>query len=538
MHRDFNIAVTAPPSDLLAMSASPQEKAIAERYMTVFHDRHLPLPPDFALALAKMETSRAPATVAPLGRAWDNAAAALGEPQSLGRQAVWAEFIPEFALHGLGPVLQESVRRCGTLPLSGRVPARRAAAWDQVAAPLEREVDRLLTDPSQMGLPFWSSFGVRLSGILAEEKRGRASRMSGAVRLPFRPNAATCGLVFQVEPDFGEDGSRPKPPELVNRRAQRNRAALRPREGGVEGIITSRRIEDIPNALMSNFMMPSELRMIRLLEEGFTLTHRPPLRTPTRDLMIAGINDMPPGHEVGEVVKAAWLDAALRLRFFLLQMGKANSDLVWCDAALARASAMTVAGLKDRARIDPFKLTGKSRTSMVTTSMAFPGFFAALPQAMKTDAAPDSAPNLLDISCAAISEAIRDPRQRRRRDGTSADRGDVGVEDYQKRILFRVTSGMENDSSLVPIWLNEREVYLDSLGLAPDQPTTLVGLYLPHRLVPGGASIRIFSYLMDDVNKPDEYRLDPELDDQDALALLIGSLSLAFIAATLEALNV
>lgn len=537
--RALDVTLTAPVGVVLRRSGQSGDAEVrAAQYMSAFHDRHVPLPPGLARSLARMETARTPAEDPRLGRAWDRASDILGHPQSLGRNEAWAPLTWSFALLIVEPLLRQAALRIGTLFLTSQTEVPETEEnWESYEAKLGTELDGLLGTTEAMGAPFWAQAGVALLAAFHDAKRRRARDTSaGTLRLPVHVGTLLPALVFVSEPELAPRTETTRPPQRMTQRAQRDRTAIRPREGGVTGILQTRRIEDINDALPSTFVVPPQLRMIRLLEEGYPITNRPPQRTPDRDLLSMAFHDDTQATPAAEIAKAAWLDAALRLRFILSRMGQAKSELGWLDLRLGTpASALSAAELTDIPRLDPLQLSGQPRRRMVTSSHLFPDVFAALPLTMRAGGGAEMPPAdpvaaLLEAAARA-SASIRRPGLRNA--GGIAPRR-FTAEAYSKRLLLHITPGTVQGDELQPSWYGERRELLRRYNIPQTLDCHVAMLMLPDKIEAGGPGFRMLS---DSAAETSTIAPDPDLEPEAALNTLLGQLSRWFIDKTIEALH-
>jgi hypothetical protein len=116
-------------------------------------------------------------------------------------------------------------------------------------------------------------------------------------------------------------------------------------EGGVRGIRTSRRLEDIHNILLSEFMIPEELLVDRLLNSGYLIYEREPKREKLRDMLLMGIMPGLVRHQTTEkqfshnqlsadFAKTCWFNLAAHLGLLLRQYNLWRSEFRWIEGDL------------------------------------------------------------------------------------------------------------------------------------------------------------------------------------------------------------
>lgn len=346
----------------------------AARLRASFAERHVPLPGPMAEALARLLAARQPLLDPVWGRAFTCMAQALGVSGAVAGQQVMKGVLDRFLVVVAEPVMREAARRAKALPLAGPAPMPAAThRWPEVESAVTEQAMAALADASVMGLPFWAHVGLDLAGAAQQRARARA-------RLTYQTVAPECdplltALVFLHPPQFDAALRREKLRRKARQTSARRRAGIRPKEGGVAGILQSRQFDDLPDALISELILPRGLVANKFLHEGLLVRHRPPRRDPKRDLLALTLLRAAPGDAMATLVKAAWADAAIRLRVALAQMGLANSDLVWGEPG-ANQSLDCALDLPGLARLPPLMIEGKARADMLLRSGLFPAHAA------------------------------------------------------------------------------------------------------------------------------------------------------------------
>lgn len=339
-----------------------------------FGHRHVPLPGALANLLEKFLNSRQPLLDPFWGQAFGCMAKSLNVSGAVGGQSLMVNARQRFALVVAEPVLRNAAKRIGQMPLVGHgtseadIPGFAAAA-----AALQQATTDALTDPEVMGKPFWVHVALDLLHEAIQSTRTKA-RLIAPQSLGRECDPALAALVFLHPPSFDVTRQLERPRRKANRVSAHRRAGIRPKEGGVAGIRQSRSLEDLPDGLFSEMIQPRMLLANKLLHEGLLVRHRPPRRDPRRDLLAVSMQMADRDDGTGLLVKAAWADAAIRLRLALSQMGLTNSDMIWaqdgCDAALLDCQ-ISEPGL---GRLPPFAIEGRVRADMLMRSTLFPTF--------------------------------------------------------------------------------------------------------------------------------------------------------------------
>lgn len=351
-----------------AIRAERLGESRADALRRSFAERHLPLSRPLAEALVRLEAGRIPTQEPVWGRAWRLAGESIGLPSRIGTSPQWQKTVAAFPALVVEPLLRAALARGSAWHLPGAADLGEPRGEDRI----EAEVGQALADPDRMGRGFWIETAMRLWGVLSQD----APLPSPEVQ----PGAAR--LIFEFEPAFEASPDRQR--RLREKmRSLRRRSGFRPKEGGVTGVRMSSALEDLPDALPSEFLFPQEIFADRFLHEGLIVRHRPPRRLPKRDLLVITRHDARPGEAAGvmALVRAAWADAMVRLRLVLAQMDLTRSDLAWAEMRpdSLRAVILSVAGVKVSAAADPFALSGALRAEHLVGSGLLPGLILATP---------------------------------------------------------------------------------------------------------------------------------------------------------------
>jgi hypothetical protein len=344
-----------------------------------------------------------------------------------------------------------------------------------------------------------------------------------------------CRLLFETEPVFPDDHLARQRRQRARAKSMRKRSGIRPKEGGVAGIRASRRIEDFPDAVFSELIMPIPLLANRLLHEGLLVRHRPPMREPKRDLLSMCFCDASGVGEATDLVKAAWADAGLRLRLILSQLGLARSDLVWAEAgpfspmaAVLRTEEVTL-----RVGLDPMQIAGPLRADMLMRSGLLPGFTDTLPVAARLDAAEGFSGHLSALASLGL-DALKDRARRmhRTRDGAAPV---LRVAEYARHlVLVSLPASSPEGRRAITDWPALRAEIRAGLRTDAGEGATYAALLYPGRMVRGA----VFTAISD---APALAQLELKTPEDGDAALCVsqtlGLLSGWVIDLTLEALD-
>jgi hypothetical protein len=313
---------------------------LARAVLRFMHDRHVGVTPELALDLASLLSEEEGHCGWRGAKVWaklfDQVKAA-GRDEELpphwtaaaggdrtGQREAWPYLITAWAL----PLALEACRSVGKSIVFANQPAGADECTPEQYAEYGLEMKRCLVSgqdgPEIARLMRLTSFAAR--GVGSEALiRKTGGCLSGAAI-----DHIALAHLLELQPRY--EAQRP-PAQLQRRRrvSLKRRSGQRPRSDGVEGVTMSRRPEDLPDMMMSESLYPAPVRLDRMLNSGYLVRHRPPRRTPPRDLLILGINLLRNSGEGGAIAKLAWFDAVNRFCLELAREGGSRIDLCWCE---------------------------------------------------------------------------------------------------------------------------------------------------------------------------------------------------------------
>jgi hypothetical protein len=533
-------------SDALEHSAvPPADGSRAAALRAAYAERHLALPERLSDYLAALEEVKSPANATFWGRGFVLAGEAVGMSRVFGATPFWQGAVARFHQVVVEPVLRHAMTKSDSVTLAGYAhlaapDAPRASQRDE--SEYLQIIDEALSDNDVMGRGFWCEAAANLYGAAWRSAELRA----GATGPHFHNRAIApeadpllVRLMLQAEPNLPEDFRISRKNQRSFAVSQRKRSGYRPKEGGVAGIRVSSQIEDLPDAVLSELMLPPELMANRLLHEGLLVRHRPPFRQPKRDLLSVCLADFRETPDLTNLVKACWADAALRLRILLAQRGLEHSDLIWSERSFLGLSSnvMRVEDFDLRKGLDATMLEGASRKEALFSSGLLPVF---------TDQLGGSDPrNALEgvvtagETSRALLQAGLERLQRRLRPGKGRIGGSGSEthspEDYFRTIVFVVLSEQsETGQQALEDWRSVRNPLRLQLKPSVGEKSLLVGLVVPKRLAPEHA----FTAL-GDVETGERDTFTPEAQDSEAdfVNHVLGGVSALLIRTTMGAVN-
>jgi len=330
------------PLTVEAFSApDPQERLLAQATLTTFHNRHVGITPQLAAALAPVLLDPAQQTRAPapwdavIERLLDELLATNGTESAQAQVRQRPRFglllsaNPSYsALRIMMPIVLEACRQVGMCYLfcaDEVAETITSAAYTAYADALAHQIRQIATRRDDQFQLFWQERAITLSSLSRQSQRAGSSTMS----LP-EMDPAALRLLLQLNPELSTEQQAKKLPRLVTP-LKRQRSLTR-KEGGVDGIRVTRRMDDINNILMSEFMNPDLLLADRILNTGYLAIERPPERVKLRDVLIAALMpaDVQPGLTV-DFLKACWFDCLMQLSILLRQHKLHKSEFRWIE---------------------------------------------------------------------------------------------------------------------------------------------------------------------------------------------------------------
>jgi hypothetical protein len=531
--------IPVPP----AMRVTGDAVSRAQILFHVLQDRHVPMTQTLATSLADFECAQSPAADPFWGQAYSLAGGAIGLHGKMGNTPAWSRLFGVFVQTVAEPILREVAVRMKHVTITtvgGVASAAEAADMGRRSLSIEEAVSDMLNDQNAMGQAFWIGAATTLLGRFRETPAAQSSpsaRRGKAV--PFLPDLTFAHLVYAVEPILEEDRSWTKNEPRSASKSKRLRVGIRPREGGVTGVQHSRRYSEIADALSSAFILPKEIRLIKLLEEGFMIPRRPPYRRPDRDLLSMTFQDPAlNGLEAGALVKAAWIDATTRLRFLLANMSMGNSEIGFghIHAAGTIASAISAQVDQPRGAFNIMALEGAMRARMISMSALIPSIFdTVVPRdeaaRKNTPANPKvAAQKQVRLACAAQVVAGM-ATQKHVSKNSRTRRPNLG--DYAQVCLIDVSPRVvRGDEIVASDWRSNRKALQRDYNLDGAQDLYLGRILCPHSVKPGA----IFVLCSDD--GAGERDLGIPLDDapDQAIAQTVGALSSWLITQNIRAI--
>lgn len=322
--------------------ALPKSKALEQRLtwaiLTQLHDRHVGITPPLADALAQALLSRAPdAFPAPWKAVHERLRDSLHHLASIHEAAGEAtEIFPlrfntsfSFTVFRLAaPLVRIACMEIGESVLfceDEEAATVTSSAYERYVRSLDAAVERLVQHETALPNLFWQEQALVLAGLSRTRAvHARGNRMQPAIPAP------ELAVFLGLRPNHEQSHSLPDRDHLPFNRP--NLQALYQPDAGTDGIHMTRNPQDFHRMLVSEWFLPEEMRLDRLVNTGFLATKRPPRPVRLRDVLVVGLmpgelNSFP----TGIFVKSCWFELLTRMTQLLQRAGLDRSELRWLE---------------------------------------------------------------------------------------------------------------------------------------------------------------------------------------------------------------
>jgi len=321
---------------------TPQEQRFARSVVATMHNRHVGLTPELAAGLVRLLLD--PNAQMQVGGAWSAVHKRLADELLIGKEGSNLARLPA-SKRGLGlllgsvptysiirlamPIVEEACRRIGHCYLFCGDKVKFSVPkdeYDAYAKELTGAIIQLARDSDDRLKLFWQDRALALASL------SHSSVFFGqtSAALPeVEPSALD--LLLHLKPDISPSKRRAQH-SLRLTIASGHRRNPRLKEGGIEGIRVSRRIEDMDSMLLSEYTYPEIIRLDRLVNTGFLALQRESRDQRMRDVLIAALM---PGQVrarlSADLVKACWFDCVMRLSPILCRYRLYQSEFRWIE---------------------------------------------------------------------------------------------------------------------------------------------------------------------------------------------------------------
>ncbi|WP_316862912.1 hypothetical protein [uncultured Cohaesibacter sp.] len=385
-------------NELIAAAVGRADAAFqdeARRVLRMFHDRHIGISPRFALELAKGFSLHAPDYSNPVRLAlYRRLLDSLDGTDAMKQDPRQFDHIPRHMLYDLcllplAGLIVEEMAQTYLFSFDSELALVPELAFDSYADRFEN----LFFDASQShghrkaeteaAGDKWALFFERCAHQLWGEVQ--RTRQGGVASVTHMLSRVYCddvllrmlyGLV--PKPKFALDPGR-RSFELTE---EQNPLLSHPKQGGVVGIHTSSRLEDVEDMLVSEFLLPPQILADKLLNSSFFARHRPPPLNEQQQVMLMG-TCLDDGDDAAvALVKASWLEAVFRMAIALFENDLLGSEIrfgQWREGAGLAASGIRVGDYKSLQNLNPFSATRFQMHRFFCDAGWLPGFLSVVP---------------------------------------------------------------------------------------------------------------------------------------------------------------
>jgi hypothetical protein len=308
---------------------SSRAALVAQSILRTLQNRHIGITPRLAAELALLLGN---AYGAGQGQsAWHDVLKRLrqeisGTPFSFG---IMLNTVPLYSVIRLAlPVIEEASHRIGLSCLF----CQDDIESDITPADYQNYSRALATEIRQMAgsrVDFFRLFWTDRALTLAACSRRGPGEFSGSGLPETDPGAL--GLLLRLNPELSQT-----PPLSSHSRyltdPQKHQEVSRLKEGGLSGIHITRRLEDIGDILLSEFVNPPAVLADRLINNGFLALRRQTRREQLRDVLIAALMPVEAQARLStEFIKACWFDFLGRFGHMLVKSGRKRSEFRWLE---------------------------------------------------------------------------------------------------------------------------------------------------------------------------------------------------------------
>jgi hypothetical protein len=333
MNDEFKIILMSPSlleeiSNEAFSPLLPGTAALARAILTTLQNRHIGITPRLSAELARLV--KEPQSYKQSPGCWGPVMTRLLEECSEGVRSagVMLNATPLYSVIRLAaPVVEEACNRLGLCFLFCRDEVDNDATLEeyrQYESLLENEIRRMAQNKRDYFRTFWKDRALTLASY---SRRAPIKGRSGLRLAEVEPSALS--LLLRLNPVLPAAKALPLHPKTMVD-PMKHREIRRMREGGFSGIHVSRRMEDMGDILLSEFLNPPAVLADRLINNGYLALRRQTKREQLRDVLIVGM--LPSGVQPqpsSDFIKACWFDFIARFAFMLYRSRLMRSEFRW-----------------------------------------------------------------------------------------------------------------------------------------------------------------------------------------------------------------
>nr|WP_321455707.1 hypothetical protein [uncultured Cohaesibacter sp.] len=365
----------------------------ARKVLRLFHDRHIGIPAQFALDVAKGFAARFPEVsnhvrLAVYRRLLD----ALEATPTMKQDPRQFDHIsrPLFFDICLLPMASMIIEELGATylfstehdcePISGNDYQDFVAQFEAMFLVVtDSEQSDSENGVSDKWMLFWARAGHQLWGELQRVRHG-GEAVSAQVFSRAMFDDVLLRLISGLDPkprlpmNPGEDS--------FSFTDEQNAHLAHPKQGGVVGIHTTSRLEDIEDMLLSEMVLPPPLLADKLLNASFFARHRPPPLDQKQQVMILGASTDDGDNPVIALAKACWLEAVFRMAIVLYKNDLKQSKIrfgQWRKQSGVVTSSINLGDYKHLQALDPVNVSRMQLHRFFCDAGWLPGFLSMMP---------------------------------------------------------------------------------------------------------------------------------------------------------------
>nr|WP_319514450.1 hypothetical protein [uncultured Cohaesibacter sp.] len=381
--------------------ADPALLAQTRAVIRLFHDRHIGVPPHFAGEVAQGFSAQYPEVSNPVRLAvYRRLLDAMDATRSMKQDPRQFDHVSralfyDVCLLPLGAMIMEEMEETYLFSLDSELEpvsevdyqafcARFSELFQTVCDPDMPQADGAsgedeAADKADKWHLFWERAAHQLWGELQRVRHGSGG-LSGAAFSSVVYDDVLLRLIYGLDPrpklkfDPGRDSF-----DLTD---EQNAHLAHPKQGGVVGIHTSSRVEDIEDMLLSEMVLPPPLLADKLLNSSFFARHRPPPLDQKKQVVLIGASVDDAQDPVIALAKACWLDAVFRMGIVFYQSDLLQSEIrfgQWHGQMGLVSSRMRVGDYSHLQGLNPLTANRMQLHRFFCDAGWLPGFLSMMP---------------------------------------------------------------------------------------------------------------------------------------------------------------
>ncbi|MEP2980433.1 MAG: hypothetical protein ABJO86_13160 [Lentilitoribacter sp.] len=369
----------------------------ARQLIRVFHEKHIGIPPNFALdivsgfAKGMPVDSSNPVRLSIYNRLLDAVNAHDAARQNPTRFDVLPRhIIIEVCIHPLTTLIIEELQELYLFSRDSNLNDINEHDYEKyvekfneifalICKPVSDQDRKDEQHPSKTDL-FWERVVHQLWAEVLKRRR-KSNRHKSALLSQSALDSLSLRMICGLEPEPDIDlGSDNRKLELAD---EQNPEFKYPKQGGVHGIHTTSRLEDLEDMLVSELTVPRPLLVDKLLNGAYLAKHRPPPFDERRQIALLGIAaDTFDCQEAVALAKSSWLDAIFRISIVLFKNNLLKSEArfgQFIPEAGISSSKIQICSYPHLGKLDPDTANRAQMRRFFSDAGWLPNFLSVLP---------------------------------------------------------------------------------------------------------------------------------------------------------------